>query len=122
MPRAKPKSKKIKIKVVVEKPSFAKASPSAKATADKTAGKEKKAPQKKPASAQKSYGEAREEILAKKPVEKKVEIGYVKPSEIVTEMQESYIDYAMSVIVARALPAVRDGVKPVHRRILYAMY
>jgi len=122
MPRAKPKSKKIKIKVVVEKPSFAKASTSAKATADKTAGKEKKAPQKKPASAQKSYGEAREEILAKKPVEKKVEIGYVKPREIVTEMQESYIDYAMSVIVARALPDVRDGLKPVHRRILYAMY
>jgi len=49
------------------------------------------------------------------------EIGYVKPREIVTEMQESYIDYAMSVIVARALPDVRDGLKPVHRRILYAM-
>jgi len=49
------------------------------------------------------------------------EIGYVKPREIVEEMQESYIDYAMSVIVSRALPDVRDGLKPVHRRILYAM-
>ena len=43
-------------------------------------------------------------------------------SEIVTEMKTSYIDYAMSVIVGRALPDVRDGLKPVHRRILYAMY
>jgi len=42
-------------------------------------------------------------------------------SEITGEMQRSYIDYAMSVIVARALPAVEDGLKPVHRRILYAM-
>lgn len=41
---------------------------------------------------------------------------------IVEEMQESYLDYAMSVIVARALPDVRDGLKPVHRRILYAMW
>ncbi len=40
---------------------------------------------------------------------------------IVTEMRESYIDYAMSVITARAFPDVRDGLKPVHRRILYAM-
>src|SRR5690606_40765927 len=38
------------------------------------------------------------------------------------EMQRSYLDYAMSVIVGRALPDVRDGLKPVHRRILYAMY
>ena len=43
-------------------------------------------------------------------------------SEIVSEMKSSFIDYAMSVIVARALPDVRDGLKPVHRRILYAMY
>ncbi len=43
-------------------------------------------------------------------------------SELVGEMQKSYIDYAMSVIVGRALPDVRDGLKPVHRRILYAMY
>lgn len=44
------------------------------------------------------------------------------PRPIVTEMEESYLDYAMSVIVARALPDVRDGLKPVHRRILYAMW
>lgn len=51
-----------------------------------------------------------------------MEIGTVKQSEIVKEMQKSYLDYAMSVIVARALPDVRDGLKPVHRRILYAMH
>ncbi len=49
------------------------------------------------------------------------EIGYIKDRDINSEMQESYLDYAMSVIVARALPDVRDGLKPVHRRILYAM-
>ncbi len=46
----------------------------------------------------------------------------VIPVEITKEMKKSYIDYAMSVIVGRALPDVRDGLKPVHRRILYAMY
>ncbi|TSC56924.1 MAG: DNA gyrase subunit A [Parcubacteria group bacterium Greene0714_21] len=49
-------------------------------------------------------------------------IGKVEPREIVQEMKTAYLDYAMSVIVARALPDVRDGLKPVHRRILYAMY
>lgn len=49
-------------------------------------------------------------------------IGKIQPTEIVTEMQKSYMDYAMSVIVSRALPDVRDGLKPVHRRILYAMH
>jgi len=44
------------------------------------------------------------------------------PQSITREMQQSYLDYAMSVIVARALPDVRDGLKPVHRRILYAMW
>jgi len=53
---------------------------------------------------------------------KNTEIGSVKPREIIDEMKDSYIDYAMSVIVSRALPDVRDGLKPVHRRILYAMY
>ncbi|MFQ5933928.1 MAG: DNA gyrase subunit A, partial [Dehalococcoidia bacterium] len=48
-------------------------------------------------------------------------IGTVKPVKIEEEMRGSYLDYAMSVIVARALPDVRDGLKPVHRRILYAM-
>lgn len=47
--------------------------------------------------------------------------GNVAQREIVTELKESYIDYAMSVIVSRALPDVRDGFKPVHRKILYAM-
>lgn len=45
----------------------------------------------------------------------------IKPREITEEVQQSYLEYAMSVIVARALPDVRDGLKPVHRRILYAM-
>ena len=43
-------------------------------------------------------------------------------NEIYSEMKESYLDYAMSVIVGRALPDVRDGLKPVHRRILYGMH
>jgi DNA gyrase subunit A len=46
----------------------------------------------------------------------------IQPISIEKEMQRSYLDYAMSVIVSRALPDVRDGLKPVHRRILYAMY
>src|SRR6201994_2296800 len=46
----------------------------------------------------------------------------VEPVDIQTEMQRSYIDYAMSVIVGRALPDVRDGLKPVHRKILYGMF
>lgn len=49
------------------------------------------------------------------------DIGKIEPIEIIDEMQRSYLDYAMSVIVARALPDVRDGLKPVHRRIIYAM-
>ena len=53
--------------------------------------------------------------------ESKNPIGYLKDRSVNEEMQESYIDYAMSVIVSRALPDVRDGLKPVHRRILYAM-
>lgn len=49
-------------------------------------------------------------------------IGRIQARPIVTEMEESYLSYAMSVIVARALPDARDGLKPVHRRILYAMH
>lgn len=49
-------------------------------------------------------------------------IGKIEPRPIVDEMQDSYLDYAMSVIVSRALPDVRDGLKPVNRRILYAMW
>src|SRR4030043_2445212 len=56
-------------------------------------------------------------------VEKPIEnIGSIVPIEITEEMQRSYLDYAMSVIVQRALPDVKDGLKPVHRRILYAMH
>ncbi len=62
--------------------------------------------------------------MAKKPSKTEVEeVAHVSvvPRSIVTEMKESFIDYAMSVITDRALPDVRDGLKPVHRRILYAM-
>src|ERR671936_99111 len=48
--------------------------------------------------------------------------GRIEPRELEQEMRSSYLDYAMSVIVARALPDVRDGLKPVHRRVLYAMW
>ena len=51
-----------------------------------------------------------------------MEIGLVHKIDIDNEMQQAYLDYAMSVIVARALPDARDGLKPVHRRILYAMH
>src|SRR5574341_1355122 len=51
-----------------------------------------------------------------------MELGLVRRIDIDSEMQQAYLDYAMSVIVARALPDARDGLKPVHRRILFAMY
>ena len=51
-----------------------------------------------------------------------MEVGLVRKIDIDQEMQQSYLDYAMSVIVGRALPDVRDGLKPVHRRSLYAMH
>ncbi|MDR2453441.1 MAG: DNA gyrase subunit A [Bifidobacteriaceae bacterium] len=50
------------------------------------------------------------------------EAGRVEPVDLQTEMRRSYLDYAMSVIVGRALPDIRDGLKPVHRRVIYAMY
>ena len=49
------------------------------------------------------------------------DLGIIRPTNIEDEMRVSYLDYAMSVIVSRALPDVRDGLKPVHRRILYTM-
>jgi len=55
-------------------------------------------------------------------VRRKTEYGMVEEQPIVDEMSKSYLDYAMSVIVSRALPDVRDGLKPVHRRILYTMW
>lgn len=62
--------------------------------------------------------------MAKEKIETKEEgdIKGIKPVDIVTEMKDSYLAYAMSVITSRALPDVRDGLKPVHRRILYAMH
>ena len=51
----------------------------------------------------------------------KTEYGLIAPKPVENEMEKSYLEYAMSVIVSRALPDVRDGLKPVHRRILYAM-
>ncbi len=51
-----------------------------------------------------------------------MELGLIRKIDIDNEMQQAYLDYAMSTIVARALPDARDGLKPVHRRILYAMY
>jgi DNA gyrase subunit A len=49
-------------------------------------------------------------------------MGNIEFTDIVSEMENAYIDYSMSVIIDRALPDVRDGLKPVHRRILYAMH
>src|SRR3954447_19149460 len=49
-------------------------------------------------------------------------LGNIEPVEIQEEMERSFLDYAMSVITSRALPDARDGLKPVHRRILYGMY
>jgi len=60
-----------------------------------------------------------EEVFSTQP--RKTSYGTVIPTSITTEMEKSYLDYAMSVIVARALPDVRDGLKPVHRRILFGM-
>ena len=65
--------------------------------------------------------------MAKKAKEKELDMSVIENQKIVnvdlnSEMKKSYIDYAMSVIVSRALPDVRDGLKPVHRRILYDMY
>lgn len=65
-------------------------------------------------------GEAGKELIIGN--RRKTEYGLVEDQPIVEEMSKSYLDYAMSVIVSRALPDVRDGLKPVHRRILYAMW
>ena len=49
-------------------------------------------------------------------------VSEIRPIAIEDELKHSYLDYAMSVIVSRALPDVRDGLKPVHRRVLFAMH
>ena len=66
--------------------------------------------------------ESKEQMGSKEFKAEKTEFGLVAPQTIESEMEKSYLDYAMSVIVSRALPDVRDGLKPVHRRILYAMH
>ncbi len=60
-------------------------------------------------------------MAEQEPKEQKA-IGNVIPQSLSEEMRTCYLDYAMSVIITRALPDVRDGLKPVHRRILYAMW
>lgn len=82
--------------------------------------KTNKAQPKKSSRGKKPNPEVKNE---KKPVDEKLSNqGNIIDRAIIDEMQESYLDYAMSVIVSRALPDVRDGLKPVHRRILYAMW
>ncbi len=66
--------------------------------------------------------EGQQELSAGEGGESLSSIGRIKARPIVTEMEESYLSYAMSVIVSRALPDARDGLKPVHRRILYGMH
>ncbi|MEK7072724.1 MAG: DNA gyrase subunit A, partial [Patescibacteria group bacterium] len=68
----------------------------------------------------------KEETEKPKPIQEGIiglnQAGGVSNQTITDEVQQSYLDYAMSVIVSRALPDVRDGLKPVHRRVLYAMW
>lgn len=68
---------------------------------------------------EKNDGKPRHHIVSSR---EKTEYGLIEPLPISDEMSKSYLDYAMSVIVSRALPDARDGLKPVHRRILYAMW
>ncbi|MBU0613473.1 DNA gyrase subunit A [Patescibacteria group bacterium] len=70
---------------------------------------------------QKATRKPRQTIKKEQPIEES-KVSRIKERFLVDEMKESYLDYAMSVIVSRALPDVRDGMKPVHRRILYAMW
>lgn len=120
----------------VAKPSSAKASVGKKGVAKKIVKKEVKKTQKqvvkkeivKPDQPAQAEVQAEEKVDDKKKAhyivggKEKTEFGMVEPQPIVKEMRKSYLDYAMSVIVSRALPDVRDGLKPVHRRILYAMW
>ncbi|MEK7460839.1 MAG: DNA gyrase subunit A [Patescibacteria group bacterium] len=73
-------------------------------------------------SASKESAEMAETALIEAGETRSTPFGLVRSREISKEMEESYLDYAMSVIVSRALPDVRDGLKPVHRRVLYAMW
>jgi len=71
---------------------------------------------------QKEEGQPEASVSEFSSTRRKTAYGLVEDQPIVEEMSKSYLDYAMSVIVSRALPDVRDGLKPVHRRILYAMW
>ena len=72
-------------------------------------------------TASQDAGRKRENVDDQQNDKQTITAGKVIPVYVEDEMQKCYIDYAMSVIVQRALPDVRDGLKPVHRRILYAM-
>ncbi|MBI4779353.1 DNA gyrase subunit A [Candidatus Falkowbacteria bacterium] len=108
---------------------------SAKALADKKAGIKKVKPEGIKVEPQKRKAEAESEVVEQEAKngagsianltivkKEKTLYGTVEPQPINEEMRKSYLDYATSVIVSRALPDVRDGLKPVHRRILYAMW
>ncbi len=136
----KPVKKVIKKKAVPKKKSLVKVKKVAKKTIKKTVKKVvKKAPvkkvvkkviSKKPEVKKEVIKEIKPEteVVVPEVVEDKIEIERtpngknVSDQPLVEEMKTSYLDYAMSVIVSRALPDVRDGLKPVHRRILYAMW
>ncbi len=107
-PKTKAKPKTVK-KVVKKKPTVA-----------KKVVKKSKEVAKKPKKAEKKTEMVEEVIEINN--RKKTEYGLIEDQPITDEMSTSYLDYAMSVIVSRALPDVRDGLKPVHRRILYAMW
>ena len=105
--------------------------PAKKAVAKKATPAKKAAPVKKVAPTKAATVPAKKELAkvaaggAKPPINPpltdEVE-GYIEPIEINLEMERSFLEYSMSVIVSRALPDVRDGLKPVHRRILYSMF
>ncbi|MFA5076737.1 MAG: DNA gyrase subunit A [Patescibacteria group bacterium] len=101
--------KKIRPKKIADKKAAKKVGPVTKPEPDEIAKNKKTETPTKP-------------LQQKLAIAKPQNVGKLEPRSIVTEMKESYLDYAMSVIVARALPDVRDGLKPVHRRILYAMW
>ena len=113
----------------IVKPSSAKASEGKKNKKEEKPKKAKKTPLNPPLSGGKDevvepegkngVGTIPNQIVAKKEM---TAYGMIEPQPINAEMRQSYLDYAMSVIVARALPDERDGLKPVHRRILYAMW
>ena len=84
--------------------------------------KKEKAPSPQPDDSEKQDEDTQEEIFADGSKKIAGNDGLIKKRDVVDEMETSYLNYAMSVIVSRALPDVRDGMKPVHRRVLYAMY